>query len=587
MAIVATPLLALAVGRTLGDGPQRLGPFRASWTAGLLLAVVAAFVPLAWLAAVVLAVLAVVAGFRNQDVLVRLAIILAVPVALLVPWTFELFRDPVQLFAEAGAPGPGLSDPDLPSWAVALGHPGGPGSAPWWLFAGLVAAAAAVVLRKGGRRLSMAGLVLALVGLVLGVVVSRMPITGPTLDSPVAGWPGYATALVVLGCVVAVVAAADGMYARLSGSGFSWRQPAIGVLAIACAVTPLVAAGWWTWRGADDPLQRRDPAVLPAYIVEENARPAHPKTLVLEKQSDGEVRYAVLRQAGPRMGDAETGPGHDTPSILDQVVGDLVSGRGVDDLGSLVELGIGYVFLPGPADPELSGALDTVTGLVRASATDGSAVWRVDADVSRLRILDPDGTAQALPSGTTDTSLRIEPGPEGRRLLLAENADPGWTASLEGAGLESLVVNGWGQGFELPASGGQLDVGFDGTSRTRWLWVQAALALAFCVLALPGARRRAGIDDVADTDEVEESAPSRASRAPEAARAPEELEPVSITSLPLDAPVDAAQDAAQQPVVPVESTGVHGERVAARREPARSSVVGRPAGGVAAAATAR
>ncbi len=575
VAIVATPMLALAVGRTFGGGPQRLGPFRASWTAGLLLAVVAAFVPLAWLVGVVLVIGAVIAGYHSQDVLLRFAVILAVPPALLVPWTFELLRDPVRLFSEAGPPGPGLSDADLPSWFVALGHPGGPGSAPYWLFAGVIAAAVAVLLRADRPRTSLAGIGLALVALVLGIVVSRVPVTGPTLDSPVAGWPGYATALMVLGCVVAVAAAAEGMYGRLSRSGFSWRQPVVGLLAIACMVTPLVAAGWWAWRGADDPLQRRDPAVLPAYIVEENARPAHPMTLVLEDQSDGEVRYAILRKAGPRMGDAETGPEHDN-NVLDQVVGDLVSGRGVDDVGSLVELGIGYVFLPSPADPELAGALDTVTGLVRASATDGSAVWRVDADVSRLRILDPDGSTQPLPSGTTSASLRIDPGPEGRRLLLAENADPGWTATLEDADLEPLVINGWGQGFELPESGGQLEVGFDGSSRTRWLWVQAALAVAFCVLALPSARRRVGVEDVAD-DELDEAAtvPARESVGPRASGGQREPEPVSITSLPLDAPEEAPYDA------PVEVTaeGDGDTRRRRRRVTTAGAVIGGKASG--------
>ena len=62
-------------------------------------------------------------------------------------------------------------------------------------------------------------------------------------------------------------------------------------------------------------------------------------------------------------------------------------------------------------------------------------------------------------------------------LRLADSADPGWTATLDGKPLTRTTVDGWAQGFELPSGGGRLDVTFDAPlSHTAWLWAQGALA---------------------------------------------------------------------------------------------------------------
>lgn len=83
-------------------------------------------------------------------------------------------------------------------------------------------------------------------------------------------------------------------------------------------------------------------------------------------------------------------------------------------------------------------------------------------------------------------------------LRLADTADVGWTATLDGKPLTRTTVDGWAQGFELPASGGRLDVTFDAPmSHTGWLWAQGALAVVLVVLALPG-RRRDVDDDLPD-----------------------------------------------------------------------------------------
>jgi GT2 family glycosyltransferase len=499
VAIVTTPLVLITVRRMLSSP---VAPLRSAWAAALLLTVTTAFVPLAWLAALALTGTAIAARVRARDALIRLAILLLVPRVLLIPWTFELIRRPVLLFTEAGAPGPGLSDPQLPAWAVALGHPGGPGAAPVWLLAGLMLAAVAGVIRRETRRIALIGAVVAVTGLVLGVTVSRLPVTGPTLDAPAAGWPGYATVLVVVGLLISAVVGAQNAHRRLAAAAFSWRQPTAFVTAVAAGTIPFVAAAWWVWRGADDPLVRREPSVLPAYVVAQNTSAAHPRTLVISRNDAGLVTYALVRDAGPRLGDAETGPGQETRGVTDRVVGDLVSGRGSDDVTALTDLAVGHVYLPAPADADLVATLDSVSGLTRVSAPDNAAMWKLTGDVARVRIVNPDGTSVPVRSRAIDVDASVPDGPDGRRLVLAENADGGWQATLDGRQLRPVTVDDWAQGFALPAGGGQLEVTHAAGARSGLLWLQGALAAAVLILALPSARRRAvDSDDESDAPE--------------------------------------------------------------------------------------
>lgn len=79
-------------------------------------------------------------------------------------------------------------------------------------------------------------------------------------------------------------------------------------------------------------------------------------------------------------------------------------------------------------------------------------------------------------------------------LRLADTASDGWTATLDGEPLTRTTVDGWAQGFELPATGGRLDVTYDDpVGHTAWLWAQGLLAVVLVVLALPGRRR--DVDD--------------------------------------------------------------------------------------------
>jgi GT2 family glycosyltransferase len=507
VAAVLVPLIALALTRTLGP-PGSPGPFRAAWSAGLLLAVAAAFVPLTWVVALVVGLVAIATVYRDRGSILRIAATLAVAPVVLAPWTAQVLREPVLLVTEAGVPGPDLSDSALAPWAVLLQHPGGPGSAPIWLGIGVVLAGWAALYRTDRQVPVFAAWTVAATALAAGLVVSRLPVTGPTLETPVAGWPGFAAVLIGGGLIVASVLAAEGTFQRLSGASFGWRQPvAVAVVTLAAAV-PVVGAGWWLVRGADDPLERRDPTVLPAYVVDEGARPERVRTLVLSRADDGRITYALLRRSGPRLGDAEVGPAPEANAALDAVVGDLVSDRGGADATALVSFAARYVYLPSPADAALVDILDTVPGLVRASAPEGAAMWRVDDKVARVSVVGGESGAVTVPSGEVGASGVIPPGPADRQLVLAERADPGWRATLAGEELEPVTIDGWAQGFTVPADGGEIEVTHRGSERRGWLIAQLAAVVVAIVLALPGMRRERGsVDDAADLELDEPTLP--------------------------------------------------------------------------------
>ncbi|MFD8816584.1 family 2 glycosyl transferase, partial [Streptomyces sp. NPDC059627] len=167
-----------------------------------------------------------------------------------------------------------------------------------------------------------------------------------------------------------------------------------------------------------------------------------------------------------------------------------------------------YVLVHKGAPRDISRVLDATPGLSRLSQQNGSALWRVDQQVSRATIVSANGsgTPASVPAGSVGIHTTVPAGADGRILRLADSASPGWTATLDGKPLTRTTVDGWAQGFELPSSGGTLDVTYDTPfTHTAWLWAQGALAVVLVVLALPGRRR-----DVDDDLPEEQPIPAQA-----------------------------------------------------------------------------
>jgi GT2 family glycosyltransferase len=477
---ILLPLIARAgiAASGLAHGSRARGSWRATWAYALLLTFTTAFTPIVWPIALVLGVALLVV--RRGEITaygLRFLAQLGTPLLVLAPWSLTLL--PFGFFKQAGLDyGAGAASPlDLLS-----AGPGGPGTVSGLMLFGIVLAALAALLRSERQAGIRTAWVIAVVALVFAVLSNRST------------WAGPATLVYGLALLAAAAVGSDGARARVAEQSFGWRQPVAALIAFACAAGPLLVAAGWIIRGADGPVERRDPVQVPAFVAEESGTRDQARTLVLDSSSAARVGYVLVRGSGARLGDAELASADSENKKLDKVVANLVAGSGADQADELGGFAVRYVLVRKGAPREVSRVLDATTGLSRLSQQDGSALWRVDQQVSRAAIVPASGDPESIAAGPVEVHTTIPAGSDGRVLRLADSTDAGWTATLDGKPLTRTTVDGWAQGFQLPAGGGRLDVTFDAPlSHTAWLWAQGALALVLVVLALPGRRR--DVDD--------------------------------------------------------------------------------------------
>ncbi|MGW3099412.1 glycosyltransferase [Streptomyces sp. NPDC001102] len=491
---VLLPLIAragiAASGVTNASGAR--GSWRATWAYALLLTITTAFTPIVWPIALILGI--AVLALRRTDITaygLRFLAQLGSPLLVLAPWSLTLL--PFGFFKEAGL--------DYgPSAATALDllgmSPGGPGTVDGLMLIGVVLAALAALLRSERQAAIRAAWAVALVGLVFAVLSNRST------------WAGPATLVYGIALLAAAALGADGARARVAEQSFGWRQPVAALIAFASLAGPLLVAAGWMIGGADGPVERRDPTQVPAFVAEESGTSDQARTLVLDSDSAAHVGYTLVRGSGARLGDAEAAAADGENSALDKVVANLVAGSGADQSDQLGKFAVRYVLVRKGAPREVTRVLDATPGLSRLSQQDGSALWRVDQEVARATIVAASGSGapQPVAAGPVDIHTTVPAGADGRVLRLADTAAEGWTATLDGRPLTRTTVDGWAQGFELPSSGGRLDVTYDEpVTHTAWLWAQGFLAVVLVVMALPGRRR-----DVDDDLPEEPSIPAQA-----------------------------------------------------------------------------
>ncbi|MEV0558140.1 glycosyltransferase family 2 protein [Streptomyces sp. NPDC050597] len=506
---VLLPLIARAGIAASGLASETArGSWRATWAYALLLTLATAFTPIVWPIALVLGVaLLVVRRGEITAYVPRFLAQLGTPLLVLAPWSLTLL--PFGFFQEAGMEyGSGAAS----ALDLLGGSPGGPGTVSGLMLIGIVCAAVAALVRTERQLGIWTAWAAGLVALVFAVL------------SNASTWAGPATLVYGLAFLAAAALGADGARSRVAEQSFGWRQPLAVLIAFAAAAGPLLVAAGWMIRGADGPLERRDPVQVPAFVAEESGTRDQARTLVLDSASAAEVGYVLVRGSGVRLGDAELAAADGENKPLDKVVANLVAGSGADQADQLGGFAVRYVLVRGGAPREVSRVLDATPGLSRLSQQDGSALWRVDRQVARAAIVPGSGDPQPIAAGPVELHTKIPAGADGRVLRLADTADEGWTATLDGKPLTRTTVDGWAQGFELPATAGRLDVTFEAPmSHTGWLWAQGALAVVLVVLALPG-RRRDVDDDLPEEPVVPAQAVSGEGRRARRLRAQAEAE---------------------------------------------------------------
>jgi GT2 family glycosyltransferase len=532
---ILLPLIARAgiAAGGLSHASRARGSWRATWAYALLLTITTAFTPIVWPIALVLGLLLL--AVRRYDLVargLRLLVQLGTPLLILAPWSLSLL--PFGFFKEAGL----AYGASAASASDLLGaSPGGPGTVSGLMLVGVVLAALAALMRGERQGAIWTAWAVALTALVFAVLCN-----GST-------WAGPATLVYGLALLAAASIGAEGAKERVAEQNFGWRQPVAALIAFASVAGPLLIAAGWMIRGADGPLERRDPVQVPAFVAEEGGTSDQARTLVLDSQSTARVGYTLVRGSGARLGDGELAAEDGENQMLDKVVANLVAGSGADQADELGGFAVRYVLVRGGAPREISRVLDATPGLSRLSQQDGSALWRVDRQVSRAAIVAGSAAPQPVASGPVDIHTKIPSGPGGRVLRIADTADAGWTATLDGKPLARTTVDDWAQGFQLPASGGTLDVTYDTPiTHTAWQWAQGSLAVVLVVLALPG-RRREVDDDLPEERSVPAQETSGEGRRARRLRAQAEAEEGDQdTDAPPPPPEESPADIPQQPV---------------------------------------
>jgi GT2 family glycosyltransferase len=507
VAIIFLPVAALSAARMV----TRTGATarRAAWATGLLLGLMAAFVPVLWLVGVALAAGSALAAWRMKrgaPTPVNAAIAALTPVLVLFPWSLSLLSHPGDFLLEAGV---SYTTRAATPVSLLMLHPGGDGLPPLWVTAGLALAFAALLLPNRRRTaLTWAGWTVAVTGLAAAAIVSRLN-----------AWPGAELALAGLGLVMAALPAADWLTTRVARK----LTGAAAVAALAAAASaPVLAAGFWIVDGVRGPVGGTS-QVLPAYVSAASAASDRQRTLIL-RTNGTTVNYAVARESDPSLGEEELAAPLTAQSTLSRVVATLTSADSADegDPGEqLADFAIEWVLLPGPVNATLAQRLDSAAGLTRVSTSVSYDLWEVAGTVARARVVEPGGTVVALPSGENDVTATAPAA--GGTLLLAEPAG-GWTATLNGRALQPRTVDGWAQAFTLPSGGGTLSIHPNDALHLISVILEALAVLIIAVLALPG-KRSAPAPAPEPSLPGRELEPAPSGRELEPARSGRELEP--------------------------------------------------------------
>ncbi|MCC2320186.1 glycosyltransferase [Cellulomonas xiejunii] len=525
---------------TLVGAADPTGSVAAAAGAALALAVAVAAAPVLLLPAAVLLVVVALAVPRSR---VRVIGVLVPTLVLMAPFLIEVGSrgaDGVRLLLSD--PGPASGTAPASALARALGVPADPTTlVPGWLpdvlasawpyLSGavlLVLAAAALLRDRTIARGVRVCWTVAAVGIGTGALVAALPAT-TSADLIAPAWTGAAVSLTTLGLLGAALLGSDRLAGALVERSFGWRQPAVALVTVlAVASVSSAVLGWaWTARWGDAVDLRASPAPVVPVVGQQGALSAtSSRVLALGVRDDGSVDWSVLRADGDQHVDhaavvatsAVTGP-LDAPRAADvdpaaaEVSGlaaRLVQGAAGDVAPALGALGVGDVLVPAAADDSaaaraararLVGVLDATAGLERVTHEGSSTLWRVRgaqgevvaswarlvADAADVR--DADAAAVVVPADGRTVDTVVPAGDGTRVLVLAERADAGWHAWLDGRRL-ATVDAGWRQAFDLGAEGGTLEVRYVAPHRAAWIGVLGLTTLVTVLLAVPLRRRR-------------------------------------------------------------------------------------------------
>jgi GT2 family glycosyltransferase len=446
----------------------------------------------------------------------------------------QILGQPLRFDADGGLSG-------LPAFGVS--------PVPWALLLALLIGLPALVLATGAlfvpgkrTRVARALWIAALITIAAGWLTGHVA-TGTSADTLVTPFTGPAVSAAGFALLGAAMIGADSLlgYSDRAVTATAGRRiflKSVSVLALVLLLAgPLAGLTAWAAQNLLQPDPGAAPAAagsnplgtprqieptqartLPATAIDRGEGPEQTRTLLISTGENGTYDASLMRGAGTTLDGLSTiaasrnimgEPGQETirdddavTAALRGVVATVVAGKGVDPRPELERLGAGFVVLRATdtAAQLTASRMDAVPGLVAVGQTDVGWLWRISplnqpvikaADIAhRVRIVDGAGSAIGLlPSGLDRVDAAVPEGPEGRLVVLAERADPGWAAWIDGRRLTS-TTSGWAQAFTLPAEAGQLTIRYENLW-TVWTGIAQAVVIGLTILlAVPMPARR-------------------------------------------------------------------------------------------------
>ncbi len=467
MALAVTgPLLARSIHGFVSD--DSTGAERLRRPAALALWLI--LVSVAWPVVLpALTIVGVVWAARAHNRWTDLAIALGVPWLFMAPWIPTLLRWPGRVLTGADP----LAWPDFPpaGYGLLAGRIV-PSAIPAWVngvFFGVLLLVSVVGLlglnRPRSRALVLAGIA---VPLLAGVLSSRLALTtnGGEARALLSGWALLVVAALLAPALLALRSTKDD---GLPASGPARTLTAVMVL------LGVLAIGSWAWVGFQGPVRPAD-SRLPGYVSDVMASARDSRVLMVQRSGNGPVQWNVVDARAPQWGTGERELAGAFAEESGRIVQSLAAGSVPEDLAEqLTVMGFSHLYMGGFDEEELAG-VGNAAGLTRAAVREGDVVWTVAGLPGRIRLV-ASRSSEPVVDGTIPAS-------DGERyLMLAEESDPGWWASVGGVELrrspDRPPVT-----FVIPEDvGGDLEWGLRGTwGALGW---QATIVVVALVLIAP------------------------------------------------------------------------------------------------------
>lgn len=397
------------------------------------------------------------------------------------PWLADVAAD-----WTLAATGPGLSQwggTSADPAALALLHPGGAGSVPWWVGAVVVAAGLAGILASTSvRSVSTGAAMIAVVSLAAVLGAPHLDLTsGSALTAgpmgPVTPWAGT----FMLPLTLALLASAVVGVGALAG-----RRRMSGVAVTALGVVGLVSAGALGWFGFGATLRTwSDPR--PAVAVEQAAGELANRAVFVTPQASGAAYRIVGRETGSLARSVPQSVAND--AVIARDISQLLDGTRVDSGPRLAQHAIGFIAVATTAGEDVSRRLDSAQGLSRLASRDGFDVWRIAAlgnaanrpvSPTRLSLVtdgDPTLVTTTGEHGATDTTVTAR---RGDVLTVAEPPEWAEHARVEIDGREVIAaIDGDTPTYALPVGKHTLTIDV----LTEHAWWRALQGLALAIVA--------------------------------------------------------------------------------------------------------